>query len=878
MAYCSEQQKRYESQLEKWETERNAWKQLMVNKKSDPYTYYHNQNLEQQLEELQNPMRQQQPPYQDQYYQAPAKASYDNQAFEFEPDESVNKAATEMGNIQYDHKAHKNLDPYSGRKSADDILSASSSSLNKPKQTYLTDDHQYVPQKTYLIDDLKNIPQTTYLTDDLQCIPQKTYLTDDPVQQQNYSGSHAKRPERSPTHTATWEQGAVNLNSANKQQQQRDTSAVTSNELSGGTLSPYQQQLNAILYKDQYRSQSQPTSPVRSSKVPQYDTRSQQSANLNLFRPITNSSRKEQGDKRQPAVIRHTTISKEILKKRRSNIQDELTELEKHFEELGLDSEDDSTIPKTSNSPKPINYHLQRTIVRERHEPSPESLEVAQYNWDERMQQRKSPQVLNNQTEKQVTEAYITQHQPHHTRQDIQKLGNAPQRRNSPNKHFNKPYQQHTKPGTIRPLHQQNDKCTPESHYLTQPGLQYGAQGCKVKQQPKLIIRPRSASMERPQNGDGSKSEPSSPLKHRRPSLPGRKTYAQGITQMVNVFSTSTLRPSNSEPNLTDRSVFSSSYSVTGEPITVDANDATKSKVKSRKQQTPRIVKHRSEQKNKTKPSTSGSESEGYSSSGVESSLYSDHHTLKPHDLSSGSSGLDSQSSGECLSVSQKGNYKETMDHLISLPERESFTSRSAPNLYEQPHKQTAVVQKHMPDTRNIHYQQQPPPPSRPTKHSIQVTPSPPPPSSPDKPLPNVTVTVQTRQSPMRATQPAARPIKKQLANSRTLELVDPVPLHSTQPSKIPQASSASPYAPLRAPTATPRYSYNSDTSFWDSTDQSYSVVLSPENYTPPCDSPRIHNTDDQLPEITKAVAKVEPTVAGDRPRTRKTTLRYYNS
>ena len=856
--YYSEHQQRYESQLEHWESERNAWRELIEKKQMDPDPYYHNLNLERELQDLQNPLRQQLTPDHDTYYKLAPKNSYDNQAFEFDLTES--SRATRV------YHPYASLDPYHGMKSADDILNSPSPSMTTHMQTYLTDG--------------------------LPSLPRKTYLMDDPIEQTTISNVHTKLPHRSPVQQNTWQQGAISFNSIGQKghpghiEQPLDTSYTKCNGKEG-TLSPFQQQLNAILQIDDDGSHSQPTSTIRATRTTKQQLgKTQPTTNLNLFRPIPNSNQNDSVNKLPSVVTRRATISKEIQKKRKSNIQDELTELEQHFEALGLDSEDHVSTSKHLEHGKPCNYHLQRTMLHDQHEPSPESLEVAKFNGKDRIQQSLAKDSQQNMITQYtiLDQTYILPQAISTSSPRELTMGRVTSRIEPTKQHLSYRYDQHTKPGSIQPVCQHPT----DLQYLGQQGRQYS-----TPTKPLVLIRPRSTSLERPHNDGTTQSEPTSPLKQRRPSLPDRKTYAQGVTQMVNIFNNKTLRPSNSAPNLTDSSAFSRSYDVQGEPLApyACAGKENKNIIINRKQQTPRIVKHRSEQKNKVKTlnSHSGSESEGYSSSGLDSSNACEKHALKSHDLSSGSSGMESQSSGECLSMLQKNQYRESMAQLTLLPERESNTTRSAPNLCEQTGKQISRVQRQLPDKRNLQYQQHH---SYCPGHSIQVTPSPPPPSSSDRPIPNVTVKVQTRQSPLRSTQPPAvnNLNKTQLANSRTLELVDQPSIK--QPSFSP-AQSNSLYAPLRAPSVSPRYSYNSDTSHWNSTDQLYPAMLSPDQYSSPHDIHRQHpfsnnrrgphlltdisdlpHMENQITEVTKAVAKVEPTLAEARPLMKNTSLR----
>ena len=769
-----------------------------------------------------------------------AKMSYTNPAFEFDQNENF-------------HEARRY-----GRKSADDILNA-----NHENTIYTKTSSGLVTKKTYLTDGPEN---------------QKiTYLLEDPViEKKSRSMQSLQTKPQIPDRTASsvWQQGAIDLDSHYarkpvKLQDQWDVSDVHSDEVQKeeGNLTPaFEKQLNAILFKDQVKSKSQPSSPIRKERKPGYQ---QQQQSLNLFRPITSSS----GTGHTSSMISNNRtqtydyrICKEKLEKRKSNIQDELTDLEQHFEALALDSEDE--VRHSDGHPKAahlMGHPVHRVMHQDRHEPSPESWEVAQFNKTE----LQPFNYVTKHTSKPISNQPILRG-PEYRRVQVNNSNNnntsnintdvmsqISQNSQITKQHFPK-RKQETKPGTIQPFQNKS-----EGQLLSEPGRQYGTK----REQKTFLTRLRASSLERPRSNDKSQSEPSSPIKERRPSLPGRKSFAHGISQMIDVFSKPTLRPSNSAPNLNETSIFSSSYSIQGEPINTRASKPVVTKA--HKQQTPRFVKQRNEQKSRGKSSASGSESEGYSSSGVESNKQDARHLAEDNANEHSSNPLYSQ-------------------QYMSLPERESFTSRSAPNLSEKTIKQRSLVQRNIPDVRlqppinqmsqcqqyqqhqNLQHQTQPieNPPSTTThqlshpmeqpilqlpvtrpqfqRHSIQVTPSPPSPSSPDKPVPNVTVTVQARQSPARSynrmspvkSQPMKhQPVKhqpvKQLANSRTLELVTP-PKTFTFSEKISERriDSASAYAPIRA-------SHNSalnspDTSHWDTPtgDNSISVILSPDEYT----------------------------------------------
>ena len=171
----------------------------------------------------------------------------------------------------------------------------------------------------------------------------------------------------------------------------------------------------------------------------------------------------------------------------------------------------------------------------------------------------------------------------------------------------------------------------------------------EMKQQ--LSLRPRrTQSLDRvdqrnsaPQNDDQRKHQRSASIGEPSPALNSERKVplARGIAKMVDLFS-STLKASNSAPDLTDQSVFAETYNDQGEIASDDSKQTGQSQRSKQqvskqilKQQTPRIVKQRNEFKSRLKtqtqknggPTYTESESEAYSSSYSSSVSESNQHS-----------------------------------------------------------------------------------------------------------------------------------------------------------------------------------------------------------------------------------------------------------
>jgi hypothetical protein len=203
-------------------------------------------------------------------------------------------------------------------------------------------------------------------------------------------------------------------------------------------------------------------------------------------------------------------------------------------------------------------------------------------------------------------------------------------------------------------------------------------------QQEKINLRTRSKSLDGTHEGFEKSLGDQVQIPQRRSSL------SRDIAKMVHLFSSPT-EMSQSAPDLTDQSVFSKHYNDRGELVARDPNYKQGVTIKVKKQQTPRMVKQRSEMRahpHVSHPNYEGTfedENESYSSSsGIEvhnssQSLHS--HSSSGHDGLSSRSPIDGAFEGEEVSKRTESMLKDSAQRRLE-PQREPSSGYGSPLRY----------------------------------------------------------------------------------------------------------------------------------------------------------------------------------------------------